>query len=127
MHAERRLSITTRPCVEKPRMLKRRSLDFGALFYHHEVVDNMDTIEEDNSEGETGESANDHDGKSTTTGGPQAGTWAMETEQKERRATPDLTAFILRAEREMEQMELHLHKLEDFLEQTDDEEEDESD
>lgn len=131
MHAERRLSITTRPCADKPRMLKRRSLDFGSLFYHHEVAGNMGSnmgaIAEDNSEEEDNDDdaadASEEDGASA---GPLEGTWAMETREKERLAgaSPDLTAFILRAEQEMEQMDLHLHKLEDFLDQPDDEDDD---
>lgn len=128
MHTERRLSITTRPCPEKPRMLKRRSLDYGSLFYHHEI-ENMDTIGEDNEESQSGtKHSNDNEQTATTTltatmgsgCGPRGGTWAMESEAKERDAakSPDLAAILLRAEKDMEQMDYHLHKLEEFLEGT---------
>ncbi|XP_071491511.1 uncharacterized protein [Diadema antillarum] len=119
---ERRLSITTRPCAEKPRMLKRRSLDYGSLFYHHEV-ESMDAIAEDgdeeNSPSPSGGGSVSHSPLSIVKGSRE-GTWAMETKAKLRESKDrDLSDIIRRAEREMELMDTNLHKLEKFLEEAD--------
>ncbi|XP_041467701.1 uncharacterized protein LOC121418062 [Lytechinus variegatus] len=119
MHAERRLSITTRPCAEKPRMLKRRSLDYGSLFYHHErnELESMGSITEVAEEEPSSPTSIGDDEEETSV--PPAGTWArsmMKDSSKSRQSkSAKEREMIRRAEREMEHMDEHLQKLEDFL------------
>lgn len=106
-------------------MLKRRSLDYGALFYHHEKgkLESMGSITEVAEDDSSSSKAID-DGDGEFSSAPPAGTWAMAAEAKARESKParerDLANTLRRAEQDMEHMDENLQKLEEFLNHFDD-------